>query len=103
MKSFKTEKEVRKHFKNEALEFEILCDGVADYNTLVPTLIDGDYYTFKISFFVKDNAFAKYDKLDGLLGASQVFEVYAFNCRERKSTYHLYQNKYEENYKQVNK
>jgi hypothetical protein len=99
MKSFKTEEEVREHFKNEVFEFEILCDGVADYNTLVPTLVDGSYQTFKVSFFVEDKPFARYDNLDGLLGDLQIFEVYAYDAMTKEESHWLYQNKYEENYK----
>lgn len=94
MIELKTEADIKQFFKDEALGFEILADGVSEYNTLVPILINGNYYNFKISFFTEDKPFACYDKLSGLLSDMQIFEVYAQDSRTNETTHHIYQNKY---------
>ena len=101
MIELKTEQQIREFFKDNTLKFEIMVDGVADYLTVLPILIDGNYYNFKVSFFTKDNPFAAYDNCNGLLSVCQVFEVYALDTRNQE-THHLYQNKYEENYNYIN-
>ena len=89
MESFKTEKQIRDYFKSIVFEFEIMCDGVADYKTVLPLLIDGNYQHFKVSLFPNENPFCKYDCLDGLLGAMQIFEVYLLNATTNEHTMHL--------------
>lgn len=76
MKRFKNEKEVREFFGSTTLKFQIICDGVAEFETVKPMrLDDGNYATFKVSVFPDDNPFSAYDALDDLLGSCQIFEV----------------------------
>ena len=93
MIELKTEEQVRTFFSDKVVKFDIMCDGVADYSTVIPISIDGNYYNFKISFFVEDKPFAAYDNVNGLLLDCQVFEVYALTTMNQE-THHLYQEPY---------
>ena len=96
MIELKTEKDIREHFSGVALQFQIFYDGIVEYTTVMPTNIEGEYYSFKICLFPEDNPFFTFDEVNGLLGVMQIFEVSALDSKG-KETHTLYSNKYEEN------
>jgi len=82
MRKMKTEKEVREFFGSTTLKFELMCDGVADFNTVSLINDNGDYKHFKISLFPNDNPFGAYESLDNLLSVMQIFEVLDLSNKE---------------------
>ena len=92
-----TELEVRKLVGlNTILKFDYLVDNIVEYKTVQPSLVDGNYINYKLSFFYEDcDTIFDYDTLDGFLGTMQVFEVTEIS--DSAADYNnIYYNKYKE-------
>jgi hypothetical protein len=92
-----TELEVRKLVGNETLlQFDCLVDNIADFKTVRPMLVDGDYKHYKVSVFYEDcNVLHNYDSLDGFLRTMQIFEVTEISDTQSDHK-NIYHNKYQE-------
>lgn len=92
-----TELEVRKLVGLETvLKFDCLVDNIADFKTVRPLLVDGDYKHYIVSVFYEDcNVIQNYDSLDGFLATMQIFEVTEISDTQTDHK-NIYHNKYQE-------
>ena len=92
-----TETEVRELVGLETvLEFECIIDNIAEFKTLKPVFVDGDYRHYKVSVFYEDcDVLFKHDSLDGFLESMQIFEVTQIINTE-SNIINIYHNKYQE-------
>ena len=90
MEQFKDDQEVKEFFKSEIFKFEIICDNVAQFKTVRPIEIDGNYTDFQVSTYPESKPFMCYDSLDDLMGDMKIFEVYSINTftNEHKPLYY---------------
>lgn len=90
----KTEEQVLELIgKDTALKFECFVDGVMDYKTVLPVLVDGNYVNYLICLFYEDlQPFLKYETLSSL-SKFKIFEVIEV-LETSNTTETLYHKKY---------
>lgn len=94
---FKSRNEVEQFFKNQTFEFSFCTDNTLYFNTLEPIILDGNLYSFQISFY-NDNGscFFRHSSFDSWLEKFKLAEVTKIS-EQNKESETLYFEKYKEN------
>ena len=81
--------------QNTVLSFEVACDGILTYNTVMPKYIKGVYYNFTVEvFYTNLNIFLKYESLKDVL-LKKPFRVTVINT-EDEGVVELFLRKFDE-------
>lgn len=100
---FKTRQEINNFFQDQIFEFHYSCDSVIEFVSITPTKLGGEYFNFRLCFFLDDKVFYKFSRLqgdDGWLDEFQIFEVWKLPLDTRETAELLYHKPFDNTHEQ---